>query len=250
MGIISDVHANIIALEAVLAKLEEHQVDQIICLGDLVGYGPFPNEVVELIRRKRILCTLGGADERVAFPFINADHRRGVADKIIEWTKTVISERSLEFLRTLPVQARLKIPSGRLRYFHSNMNSPSESLKIEDNMAQQMKILEEHRCQILALGKTHVPMVRELPTGFIINPGSVGLSLNGEPGADYSIVDARADKISVHMGKVEYDFSGVAFEVIAWDLPEVVAEAVQLGRMPNATPKGLENIKIQKFGRT
>ena len=248
LGLISDVHANIVALEAVMKKLEENEVDTIVCLGDLVGYGPAPNEVIELIRKKRVLCSLGGSDERVAFDFIGARRRRGVADKTIEWTHTVIEKSNLNYLRGLPVQARLRTPVGRLRYFHSGINSPSETLKIGETVAEQVQVLDECRCKILAIGKSHVPYSKKLPSGWIINPGSVGLTLNGEPGADYAILDISKNDIDVTMGKAEYDYSAVNFEIVAWDLPEMIGEAIQLGRMPRDVEKRVEDVKIQKIG--
>lgn len=248
LGLISDVHANIVALEAVIKKLEEHKVDTIVCLGDLIGYGPAPNEVIELIRKKHILCTLGGSDERVAFDFIGARRRRGVADKTIEWTHTVITKENLNFLRTLPVQARLRTPAGRMRYFHSGIDSPSESIKIGETPAEQMQILEDCRCDILAIGKSHVPFIKDLKTGWIVNPGSVGLTLNGEPGADYAILDITKNNVEIIMDKVEYDYAAVNFEIVAWDLPEMIGEAIQLGRMPRNVQKGVEDVKIQKIG--
>lgn len=248
LGLISDVHANIVALEAVMKKFEKHGVDTVVCLGDLIGYGPAPNEVIELLRKKRVMCTLGGSDERVAFDFIGARRRRGVADKTIEWTHTVITKDNLNYLRSLPVQARLRTPVGRLRYFHSGINSPNEKLDIGETVAEQMQVLEECRCKILAIGKSHVPYTKELKSGWIINPGSVGLTLNGEPGADYAVLEISKNDINITMGKVEYDYSAVNFEIVAWDLPEMIGEAIQLGRMPKDIRKGVEDVKIQKIG--
>jgi hypothetical protein len=71
-----------------------------------------------------------------------------------------------------------------------------------------------------------------VPNGWVINPGSVGLSLNGEPGADYALLRLSTDKVEVVMGKAEYDFAAVAFDIIAWGLPAMIAEAIQRGRMP------------------
>ncbi len=234
LGIISDVHANIVALDAVFQRFKKLEVDQVLCLGDLVGYGPSPNEVIERIRSERVLCTLGGADERIAYSFTGHYRKReGVADDTLEWTSTIIEPQHLRFLRHLPVQARLRTSAGRLRYFHSSMQSPSEKLNLDLEVEGLQKVLREHRCNILAIGKTHVPTIKQLPTGWIINPGSVGLSLNGEPGADYALLKVENGKVEINMDKVEYDYAAVAFDILAWDLPEIIAEAVQLGRMPS-----------------
>ena len=242
LGIISDVHANIVALDAVFQRFKKLEVDQVLCLGDLVGYGPSPNEVIERIRSERVLCTLGGADERVAYSFTGNYHKReGVADDTLKWTSTIIEPQHLRFLRHLPVQARIRTSAGRLRYFHSSMHSTSEKLNLDIEVEGLQKILREHRCNILAMGKTHVPAIKQLPTGWIINPGSVGLSLNGEPGADYALIKVENGRVEINMDKVEYDYAAVAFDILAWDLPEVIAEAVQLGRMPSVGEKEIQD---------
>ena len=234
LGIISDVHANVIALEAVLAELQQKGADTIVCLGDLVGYGPSPNETLDLIRSAGILCTLGAADERIAYDFAREKlPRAGVADSTLEWTRTIIKPRHVEFLRSLPVQQRLNTPAGRLRFFHGSPETPSERLNLNQDPIRLAKLLERNRCTILACGGSHVPYFRQLPAGWAINPGSVGLSLNGEPGADYALFHISDEgKVNVEMDKVEYDFAAVAFDIIAWGLPATVAEAVQQGKMP------------------
>jgi len=238
VGLISDVHANVLALEAVVDQLKFRGVDTIICLGDLVGYGPSPNETIELIRQERITCTLGAADERIAYSFARRKGvRHGVADEILEWTKGVLEARHLEFLRSLPVQRRLETPAGWLRYFHGSSDDPNERLNLNQDPFTLARMLQRHRCSILVAGSTHVPFYRMIDTGLVINPGSVGLSLNGEPGADYALLNITEAGVDIHMDKVEYDFAAVAFDIVAWGLPSMVAEAVQMGRLPENMPE-------------
>lgn len=242
IGIISDVHANVIALAAVLEALEEKGAERIICLGDLVGYGSAPNETVELIRERQVLCTLGAADERVAFSFARpAEQRKGVADDILEWTRSVLEPENLDYLRTLPVQQRLMTDKGWLRYFHGTGDSTSLKLNLSLDPLSLARLLEVHRCSILVAGATHVPFYRRLANDtLVLNPGSVGLSLNGEPGADYALLRITDEGIDLEMDKVEYDFAAAAFEVHAWGLPAAVAEAMQRGRMPESLAEELE----------
>ena len=192
VGLISDVHANVIALEAVLAELKTQGADTILCLGDLVGYGPSPNEAIDLLRTSGVLCTLGAADERIAFDFARRRvSRKGVADEILEWTKDIVEPDHVQWLQTLPVQRRIETPVGRLRFFHGSAEDPGERLDLQQDPITLTRLLDRHRCSILACGGSHVPYYRRLPTGWVINPGSVGLSLNGEPGADYALVSIR-----------------------------------------------------------
>ncbi len=235
LGVISDVHANVLALEAAVTAMRQRGVDNIICLGDLVGYGPSPNETIDLIRSEGIVCTLGAADERIAFDFARTRKpRAGVADQILDWTREVIEPRHVEFLRGLPVQRRMNTPAGRLRFFHGSPESPGERINLNQDPVSLMQLLERNRCNIMIAGASHVPFYRQLAGGWVLNPGSVGLALNGEPGADYAILTLDAGLVEVRMDKVEYDFAAVAFDIIAWGLPRMVAEAVQHGRMPDS----------------
>lgn len=235
IGIISDVHANVIALEAVLEALDERGAEVVVCLGDIVGYGSAPNETIELLRECKVLCTLGAADERVAYSFAGPSQpRKGVADEILEWTKSVMEPDNLAFLQGLAVQQRLRTPSGWLRFFHGSSDSTAVRLNLNQDPLSLGRLLERHRCNILVAGSTHVPFYRRLgESSLVLNPGSVGLSLNGEPGADYALLSISEDGIELEMDKVEYDFAAAAFEVIAWGLPVEVAEAIQYGRMPD-----------------
>ena len=233
LGLISDVHANVVALEAVLDELRRQRVETIVCLGDLVGYGPAPNETIERIREERLLSTLGAADERIAFDFARRPTpRKGVGDATLEWTREVLEADHVRWLRNLPVQRRVSTPAGRLRGFHGSADDPAERTELHVDPISLNRLLQKHRCTILAAGATHVPYFRRVGDGVVVNPGSVGLSLNGEPGADYALLRIDGDGIDVRMDKVEYDVAAVAFDIVAWGLPAVVAEAVQMGRMP------------------
>ena len=235
LGLISDVHANVLALEAVIAELKRQGAESIVCLGDLVGYGPSPNETLELIRQEGVLCALGAADEQVAFDFARSDRpRAGVADEILTWTRSVIEPQHVAFLRSLPTQLRLSTPAGRLRALHGTLDIPVRVSLTGTNDALG-KLLASQRCKVLAVGNSHVPFYRQLSGGWVVNPGSVGLSLNGEPGADYALLKFSEAGLKVTMDKVEYDFAAVAFDIIAWGLPQTVAEAVQRGRMPDSS---------------
>lgn len=233
IGVISDVHANVVALEAALRAMRAEGVGTVLCLGDLVGYGPSPNETLELLRAHNAMCCLGDADERIAFDFAKRGGRTGVADQTLQWTREVIDPRNVEWLRTLPVQRRLETPAGRLRAFHGSADDPGERTNLQQDPMALTRLLERHRCTVLTAGGSHVPYYRKVPgTGWAVNPGSVGLSLNGEPGADVCYLDIDAEGVEVRMDKIEYDTAAVAFDIVAWGLPKVVAEAVQLGRMP------------------
>src|SRR5690625_7241113 len=131
--------------------MRQRGVDSIICLGDLVGYGPSPNETLDLIRAEGIMCCLGAADERIAFDFARARKPlNGVADQILEWTREVIEPRQVEFLRTLPVQRRLNTPAGRLRFFHGSPDTPGALLNVNPVPSSLAQLVRRPGCALSA----------------------------------------------------------------------------------------------------
>ena len=238
LGLISDVHGNVMALEAALAALRRSGVETVLCLGDMVGYGPSPNETIAMLRERNVMCCLGDADERIAFRFAKRDDRTGVADRTIEWTRSIIEPDHVAWLRGLPVQRRLETPFGRLRAFHGTADDTSARTNLQQDPMALSRLLEVHRCAVLTTGGSHVPYFRRVgAAGWVVNPGSVGLSLNGEPGADICVLQITEAGVEVRMDKIDYDYAAVAFEIIAWGLPKTVAEAIQRGRMPDGGPE-------------
>jgi predicted phosphodiesterase len=198
VGIISDVHANVVALEAALGALRGAGATTVLCLGDLVGYGPAPNETIDLLRSSSVMCTLGEADERIAYRFARAQQprRRGGPDHRVGAHGARAAARRVA-AQQLPVQRRLDTPVGRIRAFHGTAEDPADRLNLQQDPMSLAKLLTRHRCALLACGGTHVPYFRRVPNaGWVVNPGSVGLSLNGEPGADYALVTIDDEGLS------------------------------------------------------
>jgi putative phosphoesterase len=233
IGVISDLHGNIHALRAVIAEFATRGVRDVICLGDLVGYGASPAEVIDWLRQHEVPTTLGASDARVAFEFADPlEPRQGVADATLAWTKTVLSREDLAFLRGLNLSTRLQTPAGRLKFFHGQPDDPDGRLDLRAPEGELDGLLESMHCQVVLCGGTHVPYVRRVQRGLFVNPGSVGLSLNGEPGADCAILDLAGPEPRVELLKVPYDFHAAAFDVLTWDLPDVVATVLKTGRAP------------------
>ncbi|WP_425147470.1 metallophosphoesterase family protein [Deinococcus sp.] len=231
LAILSDLHGNIHALTAVKRFLSEHAVSQVIVLGDLVGYGASPGPVIDFVRREGWTCGLGSSDARVAFNISPRNDRRGVADTVLAWTADTLAPEQLEYLRRLPAGGRTNTPVGRLRYFHG---SPHDLEKRLDLMAQDREmeaLAEQLGARVVVAGGTHVPFVRHVADTTFIDPGSVGLSLNHEPGADVVILELQGLRPKVTLHKVPYDFHSAAFDIMAWSLPSVIAEVIKTGRM-------------------
>ena len=230
LGILSDVHGNIHALRAAWQKLLELQCTRIICLGDLVGYGASPIEVIEFVQDNQIMTTLGASEARMVYHFGHKlESRSGVADQTLEWTKTQLSEIHLKFLKSLPITGRIESKHGRVRFMHGMPDDPESRVDLNARQSELDDLLEESKCSIFITGCTHIPQVREVGKGWFINPGSVGLTLNGEPGADCAVLDFTDQRLSVQMLKVPYNTNAAAFDILTWELPSVIADVIKRG---------------------
>ena len=231
IAFLSDLHGNIHALTAVKRFLNEQIVNQVVVVGDLVGYGASPGPVIDFVGREGWPTGLGSSDLRVALDFGEREGRRGVADQVLQWTRKTLNPEQLEFLRRLPPSGRLTTPIGRVRYFHGSPHDPEQRLDLMGSEADLRRLGERLAARVVVVGGTHVPFVRTVDETTFVDPGSVGLSLNHEPGADVAIVDCvgRGPKVTLH--KVPYDYSSSAFDIMAWNLPPVIADVIRTGKM-------------------
>lgn len=231
IAFISDLHANIHALTSVKRFLSENIVNQVIVVGDLVGYGASPGPVIDFVRREGWATGLGSSDMRVSMELGERAERKGVADQVLVWTRKMLTPEQNDYLRRLPPGGRIMTPVGRVRFFHGSPHNPEERI---DLMAQERELealADTLSSRVIVVGGSHVPFVRVIGDTTFLDPGSVGLSLNHEPGADVAIVDCvgRRPKVSLH--KVTYDFASSAFDIMAWNLPPVIADVIRTGKM-------------------
>lgn len=231
IAFISDLHANIHALTSVKRFLSENIVNQVIVVGDLVGYGASPGPVIDFVRREGWATGLGSSDMRVSMELGERSERKGVADQVLVWTRKMLTQEQNDYLRRLPPGGRIMTPVGRVRFFHGSPHNPEDRI---DLMAQERELealADTLSSRVIVVGGSHVPFVRVVGDTTFLDPGSVGLSLNHEPGADVAIVDCVGRKPKVSLHKVTYDFASSAFDIMAWNLPPVIADVIRTGKM-------------------
>ncbi|ALW88825.1 metallophosphoesterase family protein [Deinococcus actinosclerus] len=231
LAFISDIHGNIHALTAVKRFLSEHIVNQVIVVGDLVGYGASPGPVIDFVKREGWTVGLGSSDMRVAMDMGDRADRKGVADQVLTWTKKMLTPEQVDFLRRLPPGGRIMTPVGRVRYFHGSPHDPEQRLDLMAPERELEALADSLGSRVIVVGGTHVPFMRVVGETTFVDPGSVGLTLNHEPGADVVIVDCVGRKPKVSLHKVTYDFASSAFDIMAWNLPPVIADVIRTGRM-------------------
>jgi diadenosine tetraphosphatase ApaH/serine/threonine PP2A family protein phosphatase len=246
MAVLSCIHGNYEALNAVLLDIDHHQAEKIICLGDLVGYGPHPNAVVEMIRSLDIPTVQGCWDEDIveglnscecSYPSMLAE-RRGKAAH--EWTNQHIQPETRSFLAALPLSLR----EGNLGFVHGSPHSQHEYLLPDVNTFLALERVLSTGADILFCGHTHVPYVRTLDAGQlraevkqpgadattlsfttplkrIVNVGSVGEPRHGRPNATYVLYDTDTEQVTLR--EVPYDYQKTCSDIIDKGLPAIFA---------------------------
>ena len=212
--IISDVHANLPALDAILSK---ERFDKILCAGDVVDYGPHPNEVIEALRSLNTICVMG--DHEYAVLTGRMDFFNPYAAWCVEWTRKVLKDSNKEWLRTLRTSERLLIDGKTLAVYHGSPFDPLWEYVFPGVPKDYLKtIIRETRADVVILGHTHIPMIFEWRGKFIINPGSVGQPRDGDPRASYVLLDTK--KMEIKIRRVEYDIDRTVEDMRREKFPE------------------------------
>jgi putative phosphoesterase len=211
--LISDIHANLEALETVL----EIPYDRAICLGDIVDYGPDPDKCIDLLRKKAIPTIRGNHDNAVAF---KVDCQCGYKYKHLsiatrEYTWDILDKSQIEHLQKLPPIIKEEITGKSLYLTHASPRSMFEYLKPETPDEEILSMINEAiepvNADFLVVGHTHIPMNRSLGNLTIINPGSVGQPRDGDIRASCAVFDTENGK--VEQLRFEYDIDSVCAKI-------------------------------------
>jgi len=233
IAVLSDIHGNIHALDAVLEDIGRRDVDLIVCLGDLVGYGAFPNEVIETIRTRNIPAVRGNYDDGVgmakqecgcAYKSPDQEER---GQRSFEWTKAHVTERNGQYLSSLFDSITLEVLGRTLWFVHGSPRRINEYL-FEDRPDSSFKhVIGEKKVDALFCGHTHLPYDRIVDGVHFVNTGSAGKPKDGDPRAAYALVTVTEVNIGIEFPRVAYDVSAAAAAIRATDLPDYFAEALE-----------------------
>lgn len=247
IALFSDIHANLPALEVVLADIEKQAPDMVFCLGDLVGYAPWPNEVTQAIKKRNIPTIAGNYDEGVG---INSDDcgcaYKTEEDKVlgaesIAFTNEVVSDESRTFLRGLPKHLRVEYGTRsnnplNLLMVHGSPRKINEYLFEDRPDKSFMRMMEREGADVMLFGHTHKPFYKKL--GYekngekrirhSINIGSVGKPKDGDPRACYVLL-----RLDENLTISDDDFIKVEFRRCRYDV-EKTAKAIEKSPLPDA----------------
>lgn len=222
----SDIHANLAALEAVLADIRARGVRRLLCAGDLVGDGPDPEAVVARVRDSGAAAIRGNVDEKILEAGRNPQVGRGAR---AAWTFSRLSPSSVAFLALLPAQRRLRIGRHDLLLVHGSPRRIDEGLLPELDQAALEAALAGAGARAVFCGHTHCPMVREQAGRLVVNSGSVGRPYDGDPRASYALVEIDKD-IRAEIVRVSYDVEATARRLAQEGFSPSFAETLRRGR--------------------
>jgi diadenosine tetraphosphatase ApaH/serine/threonine PP2A family protein phosphatase len=239
VAVISDIHGNLHALEAVLADIVRESPDEVWCLGDVVGYGPRPNECCELVRTRTSLCLCGNHDLAV-IGALDPSEFSGEAGAAARWTRGVLAPANAEWLGTLAPSATR--PGVEL--FHGSPRDPVWDYVLSDEVA--LSSLRITSAPLVLVGHSHVALDlafdgNELDGGqapdgteaqltgrrWLLNPGSVGQPRDGDPRAAWLLVDLTLGRARFH--RTVYAIEETQTEIREDGLPEILAARLAHG---------------------
>lgn len=225
---ISDIHGNIYALMKVLEDIDQQKVDKIICLGDLVGYGPHPNECLALIRRREIPCIKGNYDASVVDGDFTYIRNTEINSFSLPWACNEVRSSHKYFLGSLPNDLEYNINGVNIFFTHGSPNKINEYLfKDEPNTN---KIMDSFNGDILVCAHTHIPYSKEYDEKLIVNVGSVGKPKIGRPNATYAIIDIDEDrKIKVSFKELEYEYKRIVKDCKILNFPNSIINSYETG---------------------
>ncbi len=224
IAIFSDIHGNRHALEAVLEGIDLQAPDRVYCLGDLVGYGAYPNEVIERIRDRGIPTIMGNYDDGVGFDrdecgcaYTDPEMKK-LGDESLMWTRRVVTPENKAYLRSLLPSIRFTVGERRSLLVHGSPRKINEYVYEDRPLANLERIAKSAEADVLVFGHTHLPYMKEVAGVLLVNDGSVGKPKDGDVRAGYVILDV-GDGVRVEFHRVPYDVAAAAMAVRESGLP-------------------------------
>jgi len=222
IAVLSDVHANLPALRAVLRDVDAIGPDEIWCAGDLVGYNPWPNETLEALQARRVRAIRGNHERAV----LSGDTAwfNELAAAAVKWTRVHMSVSSVGYIKELEDRTRAIMGDGTVAMYHGSPRNDDEYVL---PWAATPDLLATARADIVILGHTHLPMAFAWPSGMLVNPGSVGQPRDGDSRAAWGILDTA--RCTFEVRRVPYDVDAVAKEIRRVGLPTELGDRLHAG---------------------
>ena len=234
IALISDVHGNLPALEAVLRHARAQGATQtILNLGDLTGYGPFPEEVVCWSQAPHIISVLGDYDQKV----ISAQQRKSNWERVktaekrlmFAWTYDALSKGSRKYLRSLPADRAIDVEGVKIVLCHGSPAMRDDHSRLDQPNHRLIELAANHNAGVVVSGHTHQAFSYELDGVLYVNPGTVGRPDDGDPRPCYAILAVVSGRVTVQHYRIPYNIMETVHALRRKGLPEVFTQVVRCG---------------------
>lgn len=241
IGVMSDIHANLVSFEAVLRALDREQIDTIVCLGDVAAIGPQPHEAIERLRSLNCPVILGNADAWLLDPKPAVEENED-AKRIVDinlWCRKQLSPTDLAFIRSFSSTHEISLDDGlKMVCYHGSPKSNTDKISATTPDDELKRMLSGCDASLLAGGHTHTQMLRRYGNKLIINPGTVGSPyefvergrrVQNSPGAEYAIVGCTDRKLQIDFRRIPIDANAVIHAAHASGMPHAASWAGDWG---------------------
>ena len=238
-GLISDIHSNLEALQAVIKDCKDQGVREYYCIGDVVGYGANPKECIELVQQLNAVCVAGNHDWAVTGK-VDTTYFNPVAKAAVEWTQTILPKQHLDYLNNLDLVFKHK----DFMMVHGTLNNPGSFIYLLD-LEQSIDTFYLMDRNVCFIGHTHVPQVFQLEgehicyigslrvelkpqNKYVVNIGSIGQPRDGNPLAAYGIYEPNLQRVEIR--RIPYDVKTAQKKILEAGLPEFLAHRLAIGQ--------------------
>jgi putative phosphoesterase len=249
VALLGDIHANLAALEAVLADAHRRNVDAVWNVGDLVGYGPQPDEVIKRLRRENAVSIAGNYDVKVLAVGQGKPPKAKAPEKRLAfyWAWEHLSRSSRRYLEGLAEEARFELEGRKILLTHGSPADREEYIGERTSEKRLGELAQIAGADIIISGHKHRPAQREYGGYLFVNTGSVGRPDDGDPRAAYAILDIKPRRFSVTPYRVRYDVRKTVAEIRRQKLPELFAQMLLKGASLDQLQPGFRSDERQPF---
>jgi len=222
LALLADIHSNLPALKAVLVRLEQVNADEVAFAGDLVGYYPWPNEVVSAGKKIFDHAVMGNHDYSV----LTGDFRgyNPIAAQADQLNVKAMRKESLNYLSSLKITDEFYFEGLKILMIHGSPDNPLFQY-VYPEYADRLKA----DCDVLVLGHTHVQFVKKVRDFYVINPGSVGQPRDGNPLPALAVMDVKGNEFSFELIRVAYNVETTIKDTLDFGYPNFIAERLRFG---------------------
>lgn len=243
IALVSDVHGNWLALKAVLAHADKKKVDVLWHLGDFLGYGPFPNEVVQELRKRKAVSIVGNYDLKVLDFAKNRKAWQGRKHPSkyfsFAWTHRCLARDNARYLRQLPHEKIVEAGGKKFLFVHGSPAGIDDGLTKTMPLTHFMRLARMVKEDAVLCGHTHGFFTKKAGNVLFINPGSVGRPFDGDPRASYAVIKVSKDGIKVKNYRIRYDVKKTVKFMRAQGFPEELVRSIAEAKsVDELKPKG------------